>query len=193
MQEFWTALEYSFDFPILNYIQEHFRSDFLDMVMKPITYAGSGPLWIVMALLFMFVFTKYRKSGLTMLVSLIFMLLIVHLALKLSVSRLRPFEVNTEFESIISRPMGTSFPSGHATASMAVTASLFCTKNKWWIPVGILSLLICFSRLYFYVHFPSDVITGMLCGILFGWLSAKIVEKGSPKLEERFGSRFHIE
>ena len=79
---------------------------------------------------------------------------------------------------IIAKPHDYSFPSGHTAASFASVAALYLTgAKKGWKIAGVLAVLIAFSRLYFYVHFPTDVLGGIVFGILSGVIGYKIVKK----------------
>ena len=81
----------------------------------------------------------------------------------------------------VERPDGSarnSFPSGHTAASFASVAALYLAgAKKGWKIAGVLAVLIAFSRLYFYVHFPTDVLGGIVFGILSGVIGYKIVKK----------------
>ncbi len=70
-----------------------------------------------------------------------------------------------------------SFPSGHAGSSFAVATVIKFINKKFAAFVIIFSILMAFSRLYLYVHFPSDVIAGILVGISCGLLAIKIYDK----------------
>ncbi|MBQ1600612.1 MAG: phosphatase PAP2 family protein, partial [Ruminococcus sp.] len=66
----------------------------------------------------------------------------------------------------VKKPSGYSFPSGHSCAAAAF-GTVLLAKNKvlglvFLVPV----LYMMFSRCYAYVHFPTDVLAGMLLGIL---------------------------
>lgn len=142
---------------------------FLDSAMIAITSLGNvGILWIVMAVILLLC-PKTRKAGVAVTAALVLELFCCNVILKPLVARPRPFEVNTTVSLLISRPADYSFPSGHTGASFAVASALFFRKNRLLIPVGILAVLISFSRLYLYVHYPSDVLAGALLGILSGW------------------------
>ena len=54
---------------------------------------------------------------------------------------------------------------------------LLLTERRMGIPAMILAGLIAFSRMYLYVHYPTDVLAGLLMGCLFGWFAVRIVQK----------------
>lgn len=165
----------TFELSILDWIQTHLTSSFGDSVMPWISWLGNGGvLWICMAVILLII-PKTRKTGAAMAVSLALEALCCNLLLKPLVARVRPCDINTAVELLIERPEDFSFPSGHTGASFAAAAALFFSKNKLWIPAVILAMLIGFSRLYLYVHFPSDVLVGMILGIGAGWMGTKNV------------------
>ena len=170
-----------FDFSILNFIQENFRCTFLDVVMPFITSLGDvGFIWILISVILLF-FKKTRKLGIQLLISILFAYVIYQLILKPVIARPRPFTQNPVVELLIKAPKDFSFPSGHTACGFSFVIILFLAKNKWWIPSLILACLIGFSRMYLYVHFPTDVICGALCGIIFGAISFYFSEKYLPQ------------
>jgi undecaprenyl-diphosphatase len=90
--------------------------------------------------------------------------------LKPLVARIRPCDVNTAVQLLIARPTDYSFPSGHTAASFAATFALYFSRKKLWIPAIGLAVLISFSRLYLYVHYPTDILAGVMIGIIMGFL-----------------------
>ena len=119
---------------------------------------------------------RTRKLGLVVTAALVLEAIPCNLILKPLVARARPFTVNPAVELLITKPTDFSFPSGHTSASFAVVSALFFRKERLWIPAGILAALIAFSRLYLYVHYPTDVLAGALVGILAGWIAVKGTE-----------------
>ena len=164
------------DFLILDFIQSHFRNRFLDTVMPLITKLGNGgALWIACCVVLL-LRPKTRRAGAAMVAGLVLESVCCNLVLKPLVARVRPCDVNTAVQLLIPRPTDFSFPSGHTGASFAATSALYFSKNKLWVPALLFSLLIAFSRLYLYVHYPSDVLAGVLLGILSGWLGTVFVK-----------------
>ena len=151
----------SIDFSILNGIRDSMFGGFLDGPMMVLAGPGSGKTFVIVLLFF----RKHRATGLMMLAALAIGFLCGDLALKHLIARPRPFLVN-EVALNIATPHGFSFPSGHATASFAASVTLLLRDKRFGIPAVILAALICFSRLYNYVHYPSDVLAGMLLGTI---------------------------
>lgn len=173
------------DLGILEFIQTYLRCDLLDGVMPVITRLGDGGiLWICSSLLLL-VFPKTRKAGAAMAVSLGLEVLCCNVLLKPLVARPRPCDIDPTVELLIPHPEGYSFPSGHTGASFAAASALFFGKNRFQIPALILAALIGFSRLYLYVHYPTDVLAGALVGIMLGWLGNMLVISIGEKLHEK--------
>ena len=80
------------------------------------------------------------------------------------------------------RPEDFSFPSGHTGAAFAAVGAMFACHNRLWIPALVLALLIAFSRLCLYVHYPTDVLAGVLLGIMTGWLGSFLSRHAADRL-----------
>ena len=172
------------EFSILDFIQNQFRTPFGDFVMPLISKLGNGGIiWLVLSGL-LCVFPKYRKAGVTMLTALALDVLLCNVMLKPLVGRMRPFTVNTGMELLINAPKDFSFPSGHTAASFAAAFALLFVKNKLWIPSMILASLIAFSRLYLYVHYPTDVLAGILLGLIVSVAANVICRLAEPHIKK---------
>ena len=172
------------EFTILDFIQNQFRTPFGDFVMPLISKLGNGGIiWLVLSGL-LCVFPKYRKAGVTMLTALALDVLLCNVMLKPLVGRMRPFTVNTGMELLINAPKDFSFPSGHTAASFAAAFALLFVKNKLWIPSMILASLIAFSRLYLYVHYPTDVLAGILLGLIVSVAANVICRLAEPHIRK---------
>jgi len=173
------------DLAVLDFIQEHIRADFLDPFMTVVTALGnSGILWVALAAVLL-IFKRSRKYGLMVAVALILGVLICNVTLKPLVARIRPCELVESVKLLISAPADYSFPSGHTTSSFAAASALFFSGAKGRYAALALALLIAFSRLYLYVHYPTDVLTGMIIGIFCGWLSCRIIGMVSDNLTRK--------
>ncbi|MCD7808628.1 MAG: phosphatase PAP2 family protein [Erysipelotrichaceae bacterium] len=157
---------------ILNFIQ-NIRTSFLDQIMIFITHLGSaGIIWIILTTILL-LYPKTRKIGIILTIALFIDLLLCNIILKNIVARPRPFNINTAIELIINAPTDYSFPSGHTSASFSVVSVLYILKHQLWKPSLILAIMIAFSRMYLYVHYPTDIIGGIICGIVCGYLGYK--------------------
>ena len=156
------------DFAILNWIQENIRCDALDVIMPAITFLGNaGILWIAIAL-FMVVRKSTRKWGSMLCAGGALNGLIGNVLLKNLVARDRPCWINKDISMLVAIPKDYSFPSGHSMVSFMSATILMGYDKRIGIPAMILASLIAVSRLYLYVHFPTDVICGTLIGIILG-------------------------
>lgn len=167
----------SLDGKILLFIQEFLRFEWLTRVMKFITSLGNGGvIWIVLAVIL--ICTKhYRKTGTAMAVALIIGYLITNLILKNLIMRPRPYEVMEGLQALVGPLRDSSFPSGHATSSIAAGFVMLKGTRKYiGIPAFVLAVLIALSRLYLGVHYPTDVLVGAIIG-LFAAFAGKYVAK----------------
>ena len=99
--------------------------------------------------------------------------------LKPLVGRARPFTANPSIQLLVSKPADYSFPSGHTAAAFAaVSALFFAGEKKIWKGALVLAVLIAFSRLYLYVHYPTDVLGGAVVGAFAAWGAVRIVKHG---------------
>lgn len=160
---------------ILEFVQTYLRCDFLDMVMPFITKLGNGGvLWVICSLILVIV-PRTRKTGIAMAVSLVLEVFCCNGLLKPFVARRRPCDVNTAVRLLIPHPEGFSFPSGHTGSSFAAAAALFFGEKRMGIAALMVAALIGFTRIYLYVHYPTDVLAGALLGIMLGWIGNALV------------------
>ena len=190
---FLNSLAISFDLPILDWIAAHLQCGFLDFIMPCITLLGDGGIfWIACAVILLFT-KKYRKTGLGMGAALILGLIVCNMILKPWVGRIRPYDLQEQLGNIIplliERQHDFSFPSGHTIASFEAATVLMLHNKKLGIPALILACLIAFSRLYLYVHYPTDVITSVILGTAFGFLGNWLVNKGFQAYERKKASK----
>ena len=170
-----STLAESFDLPILDWIAANLKCGFLDWLMPIITLFGeAGIFWIALSVFFL-LFPKYRKMGLGMGFALIIGLLICNVTLKPLVARIRPYDYQLqifgrEIPLLVERLHDYSFPSGHTLASMECAVVMLRNRKKLGIPAFVLAILIAFSRLYLYVHYPTDVLVAILMGVGIGFL-----------------------
>jgi len=189
MLQILNQLAVSFDLPILDWIQANLKSGLLDTVMPIITLFGDGGVfWILCAVLLM-CFPKTRRTGLGMGIAMALGLLVCNVTLKPLVARPRPYDFQlSEFQKVIPllsenlRMHDFSFPSGHTIASFEASTVLLKHDKRLGVPAVILAILIAMSRLYLYVHYPTDVIFSVFAGILFAFIGDALAGKLAPKL-----------
>ena len=161
---------------ILDWIQT-LHTPFLDKIMVFITRLGdAGIIWIMLSIVLLLI-PKTRKSGAVMVVALVVDVLLCNIVLKNLVARTRPYDVNTGVHLLVAKLHDYSFPSGHTAASFAsVTALYLAGEKKLWKFALVLACLIAISRLYLYVHYPTDVLGGVLVGIAAGYGGYRVVK-----------------
>jgi len=157
------------------------RTPFLDNFFSAVTHLGdTGIVWIVLALILLCI-RKTRPLGVCMALALIFDLLLCNMILKPLVGRIRPYELR-EVALLIKAPHDASFPSGHTAVSFAAAGVVALRRSKLAIPALILASIIAFSRLYLYVHFPTDVLGGILVGMICALLGCSFGSRLCKKL-----------
>ena len=167
----WDAVEFS----ILNWMQATVRSPVLDEIMVTASRLGNvGAVWIAIAVVLV-VIPRYRKAGILCGIALFFSLLITNIAVKNIVARPRPFTM-VDVKLLIPQPGEYSFPSGHASSSFAAAFVLWRERLRvsrvpvYWITMA-LAIIVALSRVYLYVHFPTDILAGAAAGALSSWLA----------------------
>lgn len=170
----------AFEFEILDFLQT-MHTPLITNIMKVASKLGdAGLIWILLAAVLLMM-PKTRKVGILVSTALALDVLTCNVILKPFIARTRPYDINTAVELLIQAPRDYSFPSGHTAASFAAAAALwFANKKKLAVPALVLAVLIAFSRMYFYVHYPTDVLGGAILGMVCGWLACKLL---IPKLE----------
>lgn len=169
------------DLSVLDALAAH-RTPFFDGFFSIFTHLGDGGIvWIALAL-GLLCFKKTRKAGLCVAFALILDLLLCNLTLKPLVNRIRPYALR-EVTLLIRAPKDASFPSGHTAAGFSAAFALCLKKCRLGIPAIVLSALVAFSRLYLYVHFPTDVFGGMVLGLLCALLGCQIADRLCRRLK----------
>lgn len=162
----------------LHWIADNLRGT-LDGLMVFYTRLGNGgALFIALAVVLLF-FRKTRKAGACAGVGMLLGALTTNLILKPLVSRGRPWVTIEGFEVLTFSNDPNSFPSGHSCAAFACSVALALVLPQKWARAAALAAaaLMAFSRLYVGVHYPSDVLAGVLIGTVCGLLGVWIVNK----------------
>ena len=163
-----------FELQILDFIQYHLRSSIMDGIMKAVSLAGTaGFIWILIAVL-LFIPKKTRIDSISMSIAVVIGVVLCSIVIKPLAARLRPCDVNSAVQLLIARPHDYSFPSGHTTAAFAAAACLFFCRSRLWPFLMLFAVIMAFSRLYLYVHFPTDVLAGCVLGFICGWAGYRL-------------------
>lgn len=166
-----------FDGAILNFWHNvattGFGKSFFTAFMKFVSFTGEEGILLITIGIILLLFKNTRKAGLCVLLAVAFGGLITNLALKHTIARVRPFNSGNElyrefWEFVGATKVGeTSFPSGHTTSVMAATLALCLARGKKYIPVCLIYVTLTgISRNYLMVHYPTDVIGGVIAGAL---------------------------
>ena len=166
------------DLSILDFIRNTLSSPVADIIMKCLTYSIEyGAMAILVFIVMMFV-KKMRKTGFAV-------MLFGELILKHIVCRPRPFTVNSAIDIIIKAPSGFSFPSSHTATCFAMATAIYLFHKRLGIIAYIYAALVAFSRMYLYVHYPSDIFGGVILGICCGIGATALVKLICKKTENQ--------
>ena len=188
--DIWSYMAESFDLPVLEWIAANLKCGVLDFLMPLITLLGDAGIFWILCSVVLILIPKTRKTGLSMGISLLIGLLVCNVTLKPLVGRIRPYDYQwqyfqKEITLLVEGLHDYSFPSGHTIASFEAATALLIGNKKLGIPAMILAVLIAFSRLYLYVHYPTDVLVSIVLGIGIAFLGTFLVKKGYSLWESR--------
>ncbi len=162
------------EFLLLDFIQAHMRCAFLDAVLPVLSRLGNGGLlWIALSVILLLL-PRTRRVGAAMALSLALEALCCNVILKPLVARARPFTLRPDVALLIPPPGDFSFPSGHTGSAAAAVTTLYAARQRGRLVFLLTALGIAFSRLYLYVHYPTDVLAGALIGIACGILAWRL-------------------
>ena len=149
--------------------------------MNLVSLLGKGGIFLILLSLALLFVKKTRRYGTAMLLGLALGAIFVNLFLKVVIARPRPYADIEGFYYPLWVMMGQhiesdmSFPSGHTNAAFAAMVPLFilCDKKKSWLAL-LFAVLMGISRIYLVVHYPTDVVGGMITGIIAGMIGTLI-------------------
>ena len=102
-------------------------------------------------------------------------------------ARQRPCWLDPSVELLVPVPKDFSFPSGHSLVSFEGAVCIFLFNRKWGIPALMLAVLTAFSRLYLFVHFPTDVLAGIVMGTVIAWSVVRTAKRQMEKTDRMSG------
>ena len=162
------------------------RTELLDTFFLIVTkIAGSyGQLWVVVGLALL-IPKKTRWTGIAVLISYVGVYIFGQMILKNLISRPRPCHVDQAFEMLVARPSSSSFPSTHSAWAFAAATVIFMKYKKAGMAAFVAAALIAFSRMYMFLHYPTDVLCGMILGILLGIAADRLCDMIKRKMDQR--------
>lgn len=173
------------DLSILDFIHNTLSNSVMDLIMVCITYSIEYGAMAILVFIVMMCIKKMRKTGFAVIGATLSVLLFGELILKHIVCRPRPFVINGAIELIIKAPSGFSFPSSHTATCFAMATAIYLFHKRLGIIAYIYAALVAFSRMYLYVHYPSDVIGGIALGIGCGIGTVALVKLICKRVDKR--------
>lgn len=165
------------DFNILYWIQDNLRADWFDSVCAFLSWAFQlGIPWLLLGGI-LFCFKKTRAAGAMLSAAVVLTFFFNELAIKNAVDRVRPCNIDMSIPLAIKRPDSFSFPSGHTSSAFAAVGVLVLRHKKAGIPLLLFAALMGFSRMYLFVHFPTDVIAGAAFGMIMAWVTVHLFKE----------------
>lgn len=166
-----------FEVEVLHKLHDALSCKFMDKAMTVISLLGDKGLFFIAFSLMLICIPKTRKMGISCGGALLMGLIIANIILKPLCGRVRPFVFDGEIELIIKRLEDFSFPSGHTLAAFEVAVPMMYYDKRFGIPFLVLAFLMMLSRMYLFMHYPTDVLAGALLGTALGLLSVFTVKK----------------
>ena len=160
------------------------RTEVLDSFFLGLTrVAGSyGQLWLIIAALLL-IFKGTRRAGISVVIAYMAVYLLGQIILKQLISRPRPCQIDQAFALLVARPSSSSFPSTHSAWAFGAATAIFMRHRKLGLAAYAVAALIAFSRLYMFLHFPTDVLFGAAMGMALGVLAHWIMKTLWKKLD----------
>lgn len=173
---------FDWEIALLDLIRTHLACAWMDVLVPLFTSLGNaGIIWITAALA-MCCTKKYRANGIIMLLALLTGLLIGNFIIKPLIARARPCWI-MNVPLLIASPDDFSFPSGHTLSSVIGAVCLTCANRRFGAIAIPIAAMMAFTRLYLYVHFPTDILAGIVLGVAIGLLMQLLIPVCNRLLE----------
>ena len=197
----------SWDAGFLLYIQEYIRSDFLNPIMKVLTHSGDKGILLIVLILAFLIIPRTRAIGIMSTISIVIEALLNNVLLKNLIARTRPYDEIEGLINLVGRQSDYSFPSGHTGAAFAVAGAMLVValfglpmiektgefkREDLSLTFKLISVilimyatLLAFSRMYVGVHYPTDVLCGLLLGLGTSAVAYLIYQVAIKKIHQR--------
>lgn len=162
----------SLDIRILFFLHQ-LASPFMDtFIIGLTTVINCVWLWLIAALIGLRL-KATRQLTLTIILAVAMAVVVGDITLKHMVMRLRPYLVIPDAPTLsaLVYPVTNSFPSGHSFFFFAGATVCYRFWHRLGLAAYVLAIVVAFSRMYLFMHFPSDVATGAFLGIIIGNLA----------------------
>lgn len=164
------------DQTIFFFVQKNFHFPILDKIMILATVTGNkGLIWILISL-WLFIHKKTRHIGIITLLALTLSVIMGEGLLKHIVQRPRPYADFSLAHLLVDKSTTYSFPSGHTATSFAAAYALSKYIKKFSLVIWTIAITIAFSRLYLFLHYPSDIVAGVVLGLICGKAASYLYE-----------------
>ena len=197
----------SWDAGFLLYIQEYIRSDFLNPIMKVLTHSGDKGILLIVLILALLIIPRTRAIGIMSTISIAIEALLNNVLLKNIIARTRPYDEIEGLINLVGKQSDYSFPSGHTGAAFAVAGAMLVvalfglpmieksgeiSRKDPSLSFKLISVLLimyatllAFSRMYVGVHYPTDVLCGLLLGLGTSAMAYLIDQMAIKKIHDR--------
>jgi len=175
----------NFEGSILLFLQNYVRNPVLNALLIPFTLSNNAGISCILIVAVFIYFKSLRKAGILMGISLLLEFLLNNLIIKNLFARIRPYEVIDGLILLVGKAPDYSFPSGHTGSAFALAVVIFMVMDrKYGIIALILASLMGFSRLYVGIHYPSDVLGGVILGIVTSVIAVKCFPDSSRLMKK---------
>ena len=197
----------SWDAGFLLYIQVYIRSDFLNPIMKVLTHSGDKGILLIVLILAFLIIPRTRAIGIMSTISIVIEALLNNVLLKNLIARTRPYDEIEGLVNLVGKQSDYSFPSGHTGAAFAVAGAMLVvalfglpmiektgefkredpslTFKLISVILIMYATLLAFSRMYVGVHYPTDVLCGLLLGLGTSAVAYLIYQVAIKKIHQR--------
>lgn len=175
----------NFEGSILLFLQNYVRNPVLNALLIPFTLSNNAGIPCILIVAVFIYFKSLRKAGILMGISLFLEFLLNNLIIKNLFARIRPYEVIDGLILLVGKAPDYSFPSGHTGSAFALAVVIFMVMDrKYGIIALILASLMGFSRLYVGIHYPSDVLGGVILGVVTSVIAVKCFPDSSRLMKK---------
>ena len=175
----------NFEGSILLFLQNYVRNPVLNALLIPFTLSNNAGISCILIVAVFIYFKSLRKAGILMGISLLLEFLLNNLIIKNLFARIRPYEVIDGLILLVGKAPDYSFPSGHTGSAFALAVVIFMVMDrKYGIIALVLASLMGFSRLYVGIHYPSDVLGGVILGVVTSVIAVKCFPDSSRLMKK---------